>query len=812
MLLASMALAGACRAPLASSLPDGSAFTRPVELDLRLRAADLQRDALGVDANALIAAPGTPVAELFQEARELAAAAPDWVAPQRLVDDLARVSLSGPSAWARRSAAWQASGSGRDAYLLARLERPERAADLFAVARDRAPDLAWGHHGTAFSQQARGAPWSSVDTVALRAAERAASLHELLVVVEARARFLASAGQRDAAEELVRELADFDGLLPAERASLQAWALASDFRHGSMGLGGDDKDEGGAELREAIALLTLGSGLPDHRVPELVQAVEAAGLLGRSYSDRLRALAGVLRTRLGHADDARLAELLAELEASLDSAYLAPGIAPGPRPSGSLTRTDRAAAELFAAGDLVGWLEAWRGSLPQRVRDLGPPLVAFDLDRLEQPEGRGELLGLLVDAGWFRAARALVARAGELGLEPRQTTGGVADARQRADANMLLLSELETLLDRRFEQGDLELLLADLEGLVRDLQAAGYAGPTEGIPGSRLDRYGPFASLVTPVEDDGAAPPGFQTVLASLGRTAILGEQFGTLDGTIRPVVARERLAGEHFGTPFGGTALWCAGVDVQSRAERAGAVLAGAAVHDGYWIDLEVVRAGAVAWAERAERLAPLVAELGAGGQLPPAPILLDAGDAARRVPLLGEGQRLGLVLLAAREGAPPTLDELFELVCVHEEGHLCDRTRFLPISERWGPGLRFFAECGFSPATMLRRLEYRAQLTALCELDEPRLVLWEVLELAEAAESNGSSGPTPHGAAYVELLDDLVDLIDEWGPGSVGLEPGRYLRWQLHDLDPAALSRLGLELARREGLVDDPARLSAL
>jgi hypothetical protein len=498
-----------------------------------------------------------------------------------------------------------------------------------------------------------------------------------------------------------------------------------------------------------------------------------------------------------------------------------------------LSHQDRLQAERFRRGEYARWYRTWRGSLPERVRALVPDfeaeIEAEDVGGGEAEGGELDARGLashVLGAGWFDAAEALVAEARSEQRLGRLKFGGdplergfvcgnplmalaVEEVTWRlvaghATARASLLDELERVFTERFEEGDLDDLLADLEELVADTAVSGHGVPAEGIADSPLDTYGPFARLVTPLTPEDEPTPGLQSMLARLGRVAIVGEQFGTLDGTVRPLLAVEPIAGDHLGAPYSGTILWCSGVDVPSRAERAGAGIAGAAVHDGYWVDLEVVRAGHEAWRERAMRLVP-PSSSDERDMLRPAPEVLDGHRATRRVPLLGEADRLALVLVSERGGEAPSIDELLELVTVHEEGHLCDRARFLPLGEKWGAGLRFFAGCSFSPGVMMQRLEYRAQLTALAVVDDPRLVLWEVLEMAAATEANGT-GPTPHGAAYVELLDDLVALIGERGAEAAGLDPGRYLRWQLHRLAPEVLRALALELAAREGLVGAP------
>jgi hypothetical protein len=146
-------------------------------------------------------------------------------------------------------------------------------------------------------------------------------------------------------------------------------------------------------------------------------------------------------------------------------------------------------------------------------------------------------------------------------------------------------------------------------------------------------------------------------------------------------------------------------------------------------------------------------------------------------------------------------SLDELVAAVARHEEGHLCDRTRFLPLSEHIGLALAFVLDAGVSPRAVQERLEYRAHLTALCVAQDPRLPLVEALETAE-----GSSLALPHGGAYRKLLAEFLGRLErallarpeDWPE----LDPERTLAHQLHRLSAEQVRGLALELAQLEGL----------
>jgi hypothetical protein len=267
----------------------------------------------------------------------------------------------------------------------------------------------------------------------------------------------------------------------------------------------------------------------------------------------------------------------------------------------------------------------------------------------------------------------------------------------------------------------------------------------------------------------------------------------------------------------------------VKSRAGRRGAQISAAALHEGYWVDVDSVRDEWVGWsllrrrfvpegrdpdaqAPDAEAVARIDAALRSGGLS-----LANAGDSARMDSaeserlatdaLLGESQRVRLAVLrdrAAQGGSPGdvlgtmSIDELLDATCTHEEGHLCDRTRFLPVWDHKLACLGFLMDCFFSPVRVGEELEYRAQLTCIAEVADPRVPLAQVLDSVEA----GPSGITPHSAGYARLLTDFLRVIDEDRAGYPELDRSETLAHQLHRLSPEEVRRAALALAKRKGL----------
>jgi hypothetical protein len=250
------------------------------------------------------------------------------------------------------------------------------------------------------------------------------------------------------------------------------------------------------------------------------------------------------------------------------------------------------------------------------------------------------------------------------------------------------------------------------------------------------------------------------------------------------------------------------------SRAARRGAHITAAALHEGYWVDIGAVRVEEAQWdelrrdfsgPEASKRVAEVLADRGF-------PVSVDDSSSARRErlrtgALLREGHRVRLAVMRDRGSAGRLgtieLDELLQVTATHEEGHLCDRTRFLPLSKNLLAVLGFLVDCGFSPASVSEALEYRAQLVALCDSPDPRVPLAQVLDSVE----DGPSGVTSHASGYASLLEDLLGVLDHrvrTDPQAAAIvDPGYTLAHQLHHVPAELLRSLALELASKKRIV---------
>lgn len=777
-----------------------------------------------------------------------ASAAPGWVAPQRQLDDLDRSLLLGPEAWQRRLEALDASPFDATAlYLAGRLEGGQGRA-RFSEARQRDATLAWAAHGLSVEAEIRGQT-GEARAQALMALAAARGDFELALFGRRAAALAPSpARARRILEQSLARAAAADGpLLTGLTLDLARIEL------GERGAGSPDLAERG--LWRALRAIES-QALERAELESLVALVCALPAEGRSAASlRYECFMAVLR-----GPNAEQLSASPALRARLT------GVAPP-------AVEDRAAAfrRALEAGAPAGQLEAEFAALPASLRDAeGQPTwpalrslraaaLAFERARpAAQAADWERLASALLDAGRSSEARALLDLWAER-APPEQHPSDEAQRRglmARALAQEAVLEELAVLTTALFRGGrsyaleplagtppgaglaadpgrSLDAVLDSIARLARRHAAALGLDPElpERILATPRIRYGAFAEVTIPSPSfcrrdgelghgpEGAAVPGLPEFLARLGRVGLFGKLVGrSTDGTVLRLVGVEERRGEHLGVPFDGLVLYADGADADGARSQQGGRVAGAALHEGYWIDLSIERRRLAVWHELARRwftpeAAPHRARALAVSGVPLGDPQAPGRDLRRRSALapLGQAQRVRLALLDERCRADPSaapwlgLDELLSLVRTHEEGHLCDRTRFLPLGRRPMAVVAFAAASGFDPGRIEQRLEYRAELTALAAAAEPRLVLAEILDALEVHPAERSV----HGRAYANLAQDLLDSLDRGlarGEHFAGIDRERTLLHQLHRLDRESIRRLALELARREGLAERP------
>ncbi len=481
-------------------------------------------------------------------------------------------------------------------------------------------------------------------------------------------------------------------------------------------------------------------------------------------------------------------------------------------------------------------LEAWCADLPAAVKDSGglplnPALAALmesvrSLD--EEAPTRDQLREVgrqLLAVGWFSEAVAWAARIAAGDPEGAQDLE-VAALRGRAALGALLnlgrrLDAMQAYVSAGADPEKITSAKELHDEVARVLERGGWTEVPEGGLRSPVISYGPAGSIVHPgpsfSEEDGrlgrgapgAPVPGLAAAFEAMGRFALVGRGAGQggPDATVLRKLHAQPRSGEHLGRGFSGVAIWCQGADVPGRITRRGGAISGAALHEGFYIDLEVIATERDYWGALLEVFsgpdgAPNGSALAAALAVPsPSP-----APATSLEPALGAADRMRLAVMCDLGGvAPrvPTLDVFCDGVIVHEEAHLCDRMAWYPLTAtRVLRLISFAAGQGFSGGRISQALEERAQLVALAVLEDPRL-MW--IDLLDAAGRNLGGGGAPHGAAYRRLLGRLVKRMHaESLEGGWSELPGVGARWvdRLHLVAPEDLRALARREAKAAGL----------
>ncbi|MBK9384450.1 MAG: hypothetical protein IPN34_06475 [Planctomycetes bacterium] len=438
---------------------------------------------------------------------------------------------------------------------------------------------------------------------------------------------------------------------------------------------------------------------------------------------------------------------------------------------------------------------AWEAGVPpgllehpaQRFRARWERLREASAAAQRHPRG-AELLALALayrDAGWLDEALLVASRA-EL-LDPSLAPEALALA-QRIDAFQAALDELAAQLLSAQRGGvptRLEDVLAQLQSAAVEILGSD-PGPT------RIESLSVFASRVDPT----APGQGLGRLLEAFGRFAVLGQVLGgPVDVFAMREIHRRDLESELLGRPLRGNVVVGEAREISALAELGGPDIAGAAVHEGYFVNLDVVRA----WASEVEELRRVHGTKERRERLLEAP--LPPCDRADRTALdepLHVGQKLAL-RAALRDDPSPIYQRLFELVSIHERAHLADAAQYLPVGRKPFAMLGFLIAAGFSAEAVEARLEMRAELCALAAADEPDLVLSHIVSYAMQGRSSA------HARGFRVLLERFIAHLDEHAASFPTLDPSARLVQQLHRLSNEEIHRVALALARDEGLVGE-------
>ncbi|MEZ5974471.1 MAG: hypothetical protein R3E96_06420 [Planctomycetota bacterium] len=732
---------------------------------------------------------------------------PTWAVPQRELDDLSLRLLQGPAAVRTHFERFGEYG-GNEAYFLGRL-MPAFGEVWFRAARKAQPQDPGGWHGLAFHASRDGR-----EAIALEYEARALALArepvERRQFASALARYQSEAG---AIDEALETLENTWKQLPE---GVDRWELQADWVH----LAGRRTSNGRGARREFLAralcanhAAPLSLVLRILREPLLVDESWAVLLLERPETEARLAGAQLLKGTLtdwvegalGQASQPspwRVGDLeagLGELRARMPEILLASDVY-AQSPLHALELKVRAGGDALAV--LPAMLAA--GLYDQALEWMQSPAIAA--------EKRGEVLETWLPR--ILHAQAALARMETLLDELDRGRARVAEPGGESFPEIESLHELLTACAQ---------ILAE-EGVIEPAQVdAVVQSPTLGVAGV-ADVVHPGPTFAAWEDRPGEPVPGLAAALRNLGRVGIFGSAIGVPpDGTVLPLIAAEPIGGEQLGVAYRGTRHWCRAADVGARAMRAGATVAGAALHEGYYLDLDQLWPVWQRWQRIEEGLADAALREAWLAALEDPGVPVETLAAAWRLgrdqgegiwpdpwiasgPLLGQADRLRIALILERTAAGDPVDfgDIVAITAQHEEGHLCERTRFLPLHKHPARVLGFLAATGFSPQAIQSRLEYRAQLSALCVAEDPRIVLVDILEMGE-----GETG-LPHGAAYDRLLGHLLEelksrLADAAEAGEPpAWQPDRafLMLHQLHRLPADELRAAALAVARREGL----------
>tara|TARA_R110002072_G_scaffold101732_7_gene224098 strand:+ start:7619 stop:10117 length:2499 start_codon:yes stop_codon:yes gene_type:complete len=771
-------------------------------------------------------------------ARTAADLDPTWIAPLRFLADLDHLALLGPAtldSW--RDVLQQSPEDPIALYLAGRLEGNAGTGRFVAATRADA-NCSWAWHGLAWRKHQKRRSGQAID-LGRRAVALARDSWERTFFTYALATYLDAEGREPQAVTLLAERLASPDLLEADRD----W-LAVHLARFETGSGSDDlRRRGQVRLAELISRgrLTQNELRSVGRVARLDRAKRRVALAERSLQaefgspvlDALEAqtllggnttpLALALAKRAGAAGglqgprdgNARLGlelgvrpphEVVAEWLQDLPGQVLDEAGLPRDAGLAELVRTARATSNGGAAATvdfgeallLVGWFDA--------ARSYASALPYGDLDQalhLDRRAAAGQLMMREISRLVSRVDRGAARFDPELDVPVSEALDGGAEVK---DLDDLLTAVAAVLTQGQAVLGNpgLGAALANTESIESPLIRYGIAGA--------VVHPGPFYSALDQrlgLGSDGDVVPGLAQAARALGRFPLFGDAWGTPpDAALMRQVWVEERSGQHLGLPWSGTVAICDGVDVEGRDGRRGARIAGAALHEGYWLELSALRAELDEWEllrsafQGPDAAARIQAALDVRG------LRAKTREERRSIDLpLDEGQRMRLAVMLERGPGDGTLgsitlDDLVTVTGVHEEAHLCDRARFYPLGEHWGAVFRLLWDAGFSPLRVMQRLEYRAQLVAFCASPDPRIALVELLDAAQ----NGTN-LTPHAAAYTRLLEHLVERLDieiaggAYPPGT--FDPERTLVHQLHRIDPEMLRSLGLRQAADEGLV---------
>ncbi len=425
--------------------------------------------------------------------------------------------------------------------------------------------------------------------------------------------------------------------------------------------------------------------------------------------------------------------------------------------------------------------------LGERVQELAQRSgrsALREASRLFEAEGAaGEGLSLLRASrtaaadGEAERARALLERARTAGITAEEAAAVPAPAPPRVRTFVRAFVRGTTARYRHYAATSERESFREFHAWARQLYER-TTGKTLGPPGSTLD-YAFVGKLMDPtVKSDEP----LVRELARSGLLLVLGQRSGgPPEAMLAELVRREPSARVRVrGAEVEREVAWIGTRHLSGYQEWAGGGdLAGLALQGLVLVDLHAIARWEGEIARRRAKLAPWRSEILMEPALDDAPVTAIDDPA-------GVEERLYL------EGPLDLKGEVLK----HEEAHLVDADRHLPVLEHPFRNFELALKGGFDGSEILALLERNAQLAAIAEGPAPRAALATCC----AALSRGDA----HGTGYGRIVEAFVDEIDARPARYPEIDPSRVIVQQLHRLSDAQIRALARETTERWGLSD--------
>ncbi len=379
------------------------------------------------------------------------------------------------------------------------------------------------------------------------------------------------------------------------------------------------------------------------------------------------------------------------------------------------------------------------------------------------------------DDGETARARALLERARAAGMTAEEVGAVEAPAPPPVRAFVRAFVRGTTARYRHYAATGESESFREFQAWARQLYER-TTGKTLGPPGRPID----YAFVGRLVDATVRSDEPLVRELAAMGLLLVIGQRSGgPPEAMLAQLVRREpRARAPVRGTDVDREVAWIGTRHLSGYQEWAGGGdLAGLALQGIVLVDLHAIARWEGEIARRRAQLAPRAREILAERALDdrPATAIDDPAGVEDRLCLEGRVDLKGEVLK-------------------HEEAHLVDAERHLPVLKHPLRNFELALRGGFSASEILALLERNAQLTAIAEGPAPRVALATCC----AALGRGD----PHGVGYSAIVEAFVEEIDA--------SPGRYpeidascvIVQQLHRLSDAQIRAIARGIAEAWGL----------